>query len=142
MSTKEQRRANYLVTSAIRKGILPPQAECICANCGISRKDNPKVVIYYHHEDYDKPLEVISLCHECHRLRHLELDSSKFFSAGSRHTDETKRKISEALTGRTLSEEHKKKLSEVPSSWIGRKHSEETRRKMSEAAKNRKKGKD
>ena len=52
---------------------------------------------------------------------------------GKHHSEETKRKISEANKGHTVSEETKKKLSE---SGKGKKHrpfSEETKRKMSEA---------
>ena len=54
---------------------------------------------------------------------------------GKHHSEETKRKISEANKGHTVSEETKKKLSE---SGKGKKHrpfSEETKRKMSEAKK-------
>jgi len=64
-------------------------------------------------------------------------------------SEETRRKISEALKGRKLSEETKQKISEVRKGmkfsekhkqnisknnsrcWLGRKHSEESRRKMS-----------
>ena len=58
---------------------------------------------------------------------------------GMKHTEETKRKISNALrgrapwnTGRKLSEEHKRKVSENHSDyWSGRRHSEESKRKIS-----------
>ena len=46
------------------------------------------------------------------------------------HSEESKKKMSEANTGRLHSEETKKKMSEAK---IGRLHSEETKKKMSEA---------
>ena len=66
-------------------------------------------------------------------------------------SEETKRKMSEALKGKPLSEEHKRKLSEAKKGKIlsdetrkkiseankGKIYSEETRRKMSESNKNR-----
>ena len=52
---------------------------------------------------------------------------------GKHHTDETIRKISEAMKGKHLSEETKKKLSEA---MKGKPKSKETRNKMSEAKKN------
>ena len=51
----------------------------------------------------------------------------------ARHSEETRRKMSEAHKGRKLSEEHRRKLSEAHKN-----PSEETRRKMSEGQKGRK----
>ena len=49
-------------------------------------------------------------------------------------SEETRKKISVSLKGKTLSEEHRRKLSEAkkgrPSCMLGKKHSEETKRKM------------
>ena len=61
---------------------------------------------------------------------------------GRKHSEETRKKLSEAVKGtnnpnygKKFSEEHRKNLSEAQT---GRKHSEETRKKLSEAAKGRK----
>jgi len=40
-----------------------------CERCG-----NPKT--HGHHEDYDKPLEVVWLCARCHKARHAELKAA------------------------------------------------------------------
>ena len=53
----------------------------------------------------------------------------------AKHTEETKKKISESLKGRKLSEEHKRKLSKA---LKGIHRSEETRKKMSERQKGNK----
>ena len=51
---------------------------------------------------------------------------------GKKFSEETKKKMSEAMKGKHHSEEHKKKLREANK---GKHHSEETKKKMSEAAK-------
>lgn len=56
-------RAHNAVARAIRKGSL---IRCSCERCG-----NEKSVA--HHEDYDKPLDVMWLCEPCHKQRHKEL---------------------------------------------------------------------
>ena len=48
---------------------------------------------------------------------------------GKTPSEETRRKMSEAQKGKTLSDEHKRKISDAAK---GRKHSDETKRKMSE----------
>jgi len=55
-----------------------------------------------------------------------------FFTKG--HSDETRRKLSEASKGRKHTEETRRKMCEAQK---GKKHTEETRRKLSEAAKNK-----
>lgn len=56
-------RAHTAVARAIRCGELVRQP---CSRC-----NEPKSVA--HHEDYDKPLEVVWLCQPCHKQRHKEL---------------------------------------------------------------------
>lgn len=56
-------RAHNAVTRAIRKGDLIRQP---CIRCGEKKS-------LAHHEDYDKPLEVMWLCQPCHKQRHKEL---------------------------------------------------------------------
>lgn len=62
-------------------------------------------------------------------------------NTGKHHTEETRKKISDIQKGRKLSEEHKKKISLSNSGennpWYGKSPSEETRRMMSESQKRR-----
>lgn len=55
---------------------------------------------------------------------------------GEKHTEESKRKMSERHTGKTLSEEHRKNLSlafaKEKNPFYGKKHTDETLRKLSE----------
>jgi len=61
---------------------------------------------------------------------------------GTKHTEETKRKMSESSLGKPKGEEHKRKMSEARKGekccWFGKKHSEESKRKISEAKKGNK----
>ena len=58
---------------------------------------------------------------------------------GHKHTEETIRKMSEAKKGKPLSEEHKRNISEARKGekhpFYGKNHTDETKRKMSEAKK-------
>jgi len=56
-------KAQSSVSNAIRNGTLFREP---CIRCG-----NPKS--HGHHEDYDKPLDVMWLCAPCHKQRHKEL---------------------------------------------------------------------
>lgn len=56
-------QAHSKVSYAIRKGTL---LKMPCVRCG-----NQKSLA--HHEDYDKPLDVMWLCQPCHKQRHKEL---------------------------------------------------------------------
>jgi ribosomal protein S27AE len=56
-------RAHSAVAQSIKKGLL---VRCPCVRCGEQKS-------LAHHEDYDKPLEVMWLCQPCHKQRHKEL---------------------------------------------------------------------
>jgi len=56
-------KAHSAVGKAIRSGDLVRQP---CIRCGEEKS-------VAHHEDYDKPLEVMWLCQTCHKQRHKEL---------------------------------------------------------------------
>ena len=57
--------AHSSVARAIRNGSLSRQP---CIRCG-------EVKSLAHHEDYDKPLEVMWLCQPCHKQRHKEINA-------------------------------------------------------------------
>ena len=58
-----RRKAHSAVSQAIRNGTLQ---RIPCIRCG-------EVKSLAHHEDYDKPLDVMWLCQPCHKQRHKEL---------------------------------------------------------------------
>ena len=60
---KRRSRAHHAVSYAIRRGLLD---RLPCIRCGEEKS-------LAHHEDYDKPLEVMWLCQPCHKQRHKEL---------------------------------------------------------------------
>jgi len=60
-------KAHSAVAKALRQGTLLPLA---CEWCG---EENSLA----HHEDYDKPLDVIWLCQPCHKKRHKQIDMEK-----------------------------------------------------------------
>lgn len=60
---RRRSRCHNAVARAIRSGELVPQP---CVRCG----DENSLA---HHEDYDKPLDVMWLCQPCHKQRHKEL---------------------------------------------------------------------
>ena len=59
-----QSQAKSIFNRAIRTGMLlrPKQ----CSKCFVI----PNRTIEGHHPDYSKPLEVLWLCHRCHRIAH------------------------------------------------------------------------
>jgi hypothetical protein len=59
-------RAMAKVRNALKRGaIIRPEK---CSNCNKNKR------IEAHHEDYNKPLEVIWLCSKCHKAIHWGLD--------------------------------------------------------------------
>ena len=60
---RRRAKAHTAVARAIRNGHLVRQP---CIRCGEKKS-------LAHHEDYDKPLEVMWLCNPCHKQRHKEL---------------------------------------------------------------------
>lgn len=60
-----QKQALKMLTLAIYHGDLIP-SDC-CEKCGVSATARQ---LDGHHEDYSKPLEVIWLCRNCHKLEH------------------------------------------------------------------------
>ena len=60
---KRRSSAHNKVSKAVKKGLLIRQP---CCRCGEQKS-------LAHHEDYDKPLEVMWLCQPCHKQRHKEL---------------------------------------------------------------------
>lgn len=53
-------KAHYLVSNAIRDNRLKKEP---CARCGEKK-------VHAHHEDYNKPLDVVWLCVKCHQRHH------------------------------------------------------------------------
>lgn len=113
-------------------------------------KDSFEVDILFRHEDYEVCYWYEQLCikETIKNIRSLNahyidpIDDSKHFNTvGRKHTEETRKKISERLlgggtSGIPLSEDHKYKIS---AARLGMKFSEETRNKMSLARKGKKK---
>ena len=63
MEDSRRGAAHIAVAKAIRNGLL---VRMPCVRCGKEKTEA-------HHEDYDKPLEVMWLCTPCHKQRHKEL---------------------------------------------------------------------
>lgn len=57
-----KRKAHQLVMFAIKLGVLKKGVECF--KCGSKKR------IEGHHENYDKPLDVVWLCNACHQRHH------------------------------------------------------------------------
>jgi hypothetical protein len=60
---KRRQKAHSAVSKALRQGALLKEP---CCRCG-----NEKSVA--HHDDYDRPLDIMWLCQPCHKQRHKEL---------------------------------------------------------------------
>lgn len=60
---RRRQKAHSAVASAIRRGDLIRMS---CKRCNAEKTEA-------HHEDYDKPLDVVWLCNPCHKQRHKEI---------------------------------------------------------------------
>lgn len=67
-------KARTAVGNAVRDGKLKKPSSC--EKCGSTSR------LHGHHEDYDKPLEVMWLCVVCHKARHKELGWGYVWNAG------------------------------------------------------------
>ena len=93
-------RAHRLVKRAKERGELIPQP---CAVCRTSRQ------VVAHHENYERPLEVVWLCKSHHRLRHSEIGDALVSPPALRVPDvpdelKAQLKAEAALAGKTLVE--------------------------------------
>jgi hypothetical protein len=61
---KRRTAAHNAVTRAVRSGALIRKP---CERCQTEKS-------YAHHEDYDRPLDVVWLCQPCHKERHKEIN--------------------------------------------------------------------
>lgn len=68
----EQYRARLFVVRAVRSGKLVRPSVCSRCSKPATRRDG-QTAIQAHHKDYNKPLEVIWLCPQCHKDVHLGL---------------------------------------------------------------------
>ena len=75
----EKGRARHLLGSQLRNGNMARDTVCLC--CG--RRDPNGVALHAHHMDYSKPLEVMWLREDCHRLLHRRLEE---FALGVEHS--------------------------------------------------------
>lgn len=65
---RTKRAAHNIVNNAIRDGkLIPVPCELCLSEDGVQA----------HHEDYDKPLDVMWLCQRCHGLRHREINAER-----------------------------------------------------------------
>lgn len=72
-NTEKVHAANMLQSAVASGKVIKPTKCCVCGNEGR---------VNGHHEDYNKPLEVVWLCNSCHKRVHngslkLELNSGK-----------------------------------------------------------------
>lgn len=58
--------AHYLLNMAVKKGDVDKSASC--EDCGVFTD-----TLHAHHEDYEKPLDVIWLCPSCHGKAHTKI---------------------------------------------------------------------
>jgi ribosomal protein S27AE len=68
----DKEKSYKIYKAALKDGTL--QRMTTCEKCGESEKR-----IYGHHEDYNKPTDIMWLCGRCHKKRHIvkDIDNSK-----------------------------------------------------------------
>lgn len=65
----EAKNTRHIFGKAIRKGLVEKKLRCeLCKKVPVNK--NGKSGIHAHHEDYNKPLDVIWLCPTCHQVWH------------------------------------------------------------------------
>jgi len=62
--SEDKKKAQRAARLAVQRGIIKKAKEC--QDCGAARR-----ALQAHHEDYDKPLDVVWLCGTCHGARHM-----------------------------------------------------------------------
>ena len=67
----QRKEARRIYTKGLRSGTVVRADSCQRCSSG-----GP---IHGHHDDYDKPLEILSLCSSCHALRHALISERKAF---------------------------------------------------------------
>lgn len=65
-ANREKYVAHGKVNNAVKRGELQPASCCVCIRCG-------KQAEHYHHDSYDRPLDVTPVCSACHKMIHLEM---------------------------------------------------------------------
>ena len=101
------------------------------------KKQFKKEILYYFRNPIDAYSKEAELVNESFVSRQ-DTYNLRCGGEGGRHSDEAKRKMSEAARGKTFSDKHKRKMSEAAKKRKRFPHSEETRRKLSEATKGQK----
>jgi hypothetical protein len=64
---KPKRDAEFAVAKALKSGLLQ---KLPCSICGNEKSES-------HHENYEKPLDVVWLCRQHHRARHVEIQNQQ-----------------------------------------------------------------
>ena len=62
LAPDRKRAARLAVKRAMAQGLIVAPAACAC--CGDERRVIP------HHDDYERPLDVVFLCFRCHKTGH------------------------------------------------------------------------
>lgn len=63
---RKNHATHHVVRAAVKSGQLPHIDTQSCAHCGQAAAE-------YHHPDYSRPLDVVPLCHSCHKRVHVSV---------------------------------------------------------------------